>query len=449
MWTALAANHVAPEFLPRLFFVLRRWMGARFACLQFSRRSVRWRNISSVKSVGCGRSTADSGIIVSSIRWPFFPAELSSGSLSPRTLPETAHPAVSGERLVLLDLLRALAAQLIVWHHLVFFGPLSDSAAEIAPAIFAFLDEYGRYAVQTFLVIGGFVAGRSLSQRKNFRLHDVGNSLGTRYWRIAGPYLCMLPIALLANGIAAAHMDHASISAFPTIPQLAAHVLLLHEILGYEPLSAGLWYLAIDFQLGLAVLLIFWLAHRLAEKFDFAPLVVAQFLIWPLAAMSLFCFNGDSRWEDWSIYFFGSYTCGLITAWTVQRALPAWSFWLFAGLMVAALVIDFRPRLAVSLVTGLIIFTALEAGLQFNTLTRRWLKFPAATSFSLFLIHFPVCLVVNAVLSNHVLHSPILSLAGMGAAYSLSLIAAFAFYYGVERRFHGPTAALEAVSVAR
>lgn len=58
-------------------------------------------------------------------------------------------------------------------------------------------------------------------------------------------------------------------------------------------------------------------------------------------------------------------------------------------------------------------------------------------SYSLFLIHFPVCLVVNAILSNYVLHSPWLCLTGMFAAYGLSLVAAVAFYYGVDRRFHG------------
>ena len=36
-------------------------------------------------------------------------------------------------RFVFLDLLRAIAAQLIVLHHLAFYGPLSDTAYDLAP----------------------------------------------------------------------------------------------------------------------------------------------------------------------------------------------------------------------------------------------------------------------------------------------------------------------------
>ena len=38
-------------------------------------------------------------------------------------------------RLPFLDLLRAAASQAIVWHHLAFYGPLSDSAHEVATAL--------------------------------------------------------------------------------------------------------------------------------------------------------------------------------------------------------------------------------------------------------------------------------------------------------------------------
>lgn len=60
-------------------------------------------------------------------------------------------------RLPLVDALKAIASQLIVLHHLAFYGPMSDVAFPLAPSAISWLSEYGRMAVQVFLVIGGFL----------------------------------------------------------------------------------------------------------------------------------------------------------------------------------------------------------------------------------------------------------------------------------------------------
>jgi peptidoglycan/LPS O-acetylase OafA/YrhL len=57
----------------------------------------------------------------------------------------------------------------------------------------------------------------------------------------------------------------------------------------------------------------------------------------------------------------------------------------------------------------------------------------AGISYSLFLVHFPVMLVVNALWSSHVPSAPWLSLLGMFVAYALSMCVAVAFHYRVER----------------
>ena len=64
---------------------------------------------------------------------------------------------------VLINCLKAGAAQLIVLHHLAFYGPMSDQALPLMPALIEWLDKHGRLAVQVFLVIGGFLAAKSLS----------------------------------------------------------------------------------------------------------------------------------------------------------------------------------------------------------------------------------------------------------------------------------------------
>src|SRR5262245_52937661 len=80
-----------------------------------------------------------------------------SVSSSADTAPSAASISPATGRLAFLDLLRTISAHVIVWHHLVFYGPLSDVVAPYFPRTSEFLYEYGRYAVQVFFVLGGFI----------------------------------------------------------------------------------------------------------------------------------------------------------------------------------------------------------------------------------------------------------------------------------------------------
>ena len=61
-----------------------------------------------------------------------------------------------------IDWGKALASQLIVWHHLVHYGPLAPRLSAFAPGLLAWLNDRALYAVQVFLVVGGYLAARSL-----------------------------------------------------------------------------------------------------------------------------------------------------------------------------------------------------------------------------------------------------------------------------------------------
>ena len=50
-------------------------------------------------------------------------------------------------RFAFIDLLRIIAAQVIVLHHLAFYGPLSDHAYPLAASPIDWLYQYGRLAV--------------------------------------------------------------------------------------------------------------------------------------------------------------------------------------------------------------------------------------------------------------------------------------------------------------
>ena len=90
------------------------------------------------------------------------------------------------------DGLKAAAAQLIVLHHLAFYGPMADRAWPLAPALWSFLADQGRYAVQVFLVVGGLLTARSLAPEGSLRpdltnLHAIGRAILQRYLRLAMP----------------------------------------------------------------------------------------------------------------------------------------------------------------------------------------------------------------------------------------------------------------------
>ena len=175
-------------------------------------------------------------------------------------LPQPAKSVSAGGRLPLVDVLKALASQLIVLHHLAFYGPMSDYARSLVPDALDWFYAYARIAVQVFLVIGGFLAAQSL-QRQGC-LDSPLRLLWRRYLKLVLPYLVALLLAIAAAAIARHLMNHPATPAAPTLAQFLAHLLLLQGILGFDSLSAGVWYVAIDFQL-YALLLA---AHCLVQR---------------------------------------------------------------------------------------------------------------------------------------------------------------------------------------
>lgn len=334
-------------------------------------------------------------------------------------------------RLPLLDLLRALASQLIVWHHLAFYGPLSDSAREVARGLIDGLAQHARLAVQVFFVVSGYLVAIGLRNREPRRFREVRALIGARYRRVGLPYLGAMALAICANEVARHWMSHPSISAPPTPGQLFAHLFLVHDLAGYEPLSAGIWYLAIDLQLTALVALVFWLTAR---AFGGRSPAVGRGVLCALAVSSLFWFNRMPDLDRVALYFMGAFGLGLVAAWAHAGEVRSALFWLYSLLVVVALAIDFRSRLLVALSTGLVLTLGHHFGVNARWPEQRAIRWLARISYSLFLVHFPISLLVNAFWSNYFPARPWLSLLGMLAAYALSMLVAVVFHHEVELR---------------
>jgi peptidoglycan/LPS O-acetylase OafA/YrhL len=335
----------------------------------------------------------------------------------------------------LINLLKAGAAQLIVLHHLAFYGPMADAARPLMPSVVDWLDHNGRIAVQAFLVISGFLVAKSLSPAGQ---PGIGNPLGTiwrRYIKLAPPFIVAMFLAIGASALARTWMIHDSISAPPNLSQLAAHVFLLQSVLGYESLSAGAWYVAIDFQLYALITCLLWLGGRIAGNRPTAWLM--PLLVTLGVSISLLYFNRDADFDVWAPYFFGSYGLGILAWWASDPRRPFVATFALVVMMVVptmlALGLDFRIRIAVAAVVACVLFLFGRTRLS-TYASSGWsvVNYLGKISYSIFLVHFPVCLVVNAAFTRFVPDDAYLQGAGVLWAWAASVAAGAVFFHWVE-----------------
>ena len=376
-------------------------------------------------------------------------------------------------RSLLVDGLKAVAAMLIVLHHLAFYGPMADHLRPVVPQLWQWLVDDARMAVQVFLVVGGFLAARSLAPAGRLVADPgLGTALLQRFLRLALPYYLVLLVAVVCNELARGWMTHPSISAPATLPQLLAHALLLHDVLGYEALSAGLWYVAIDMQLFLLMAVLLWLGEqvdrggRRSSAFALArhapAMTTAGLLVAALGLASLLHFSRDLDWDAWGVYFFGAYALGALAWWASTWSRPLYCLAAMAALITGILLLAFRERLLLALLV------ALALGLEASIWRRRGASPPAshgkagteagdaavsrhpmvlvgpgleraiqgagAISYALFLVHFPVCLLVNAAFTRFMPPTAGWQAIGLFVALSMSVATAAAFHAGVEVR---------------
>ena len=351
---------------------------------------------------------------------------------------------------VLINLLKAVAAQLIVLHHLAFYGPMADHARVLAPGLFDWLADDARIAVQVFLVIGGFLAAKSLSPNGQPGIEHPLRTIYRRYLKLAPPFLVAMLLAIGASALASIWMTHPSISAPPSFAQFSAHALLLHDVLGYEALSAGAWYVAIDFQLYALMTLLLWAVGRFAAgrlQGWVMPVVVVV-----AVSGSLFFFNRESSWDISALYFFGSYGLGALAWWASDTKRPSQAVTILLGMMLiptlVALAVDFRVRIALALIVACFLFVFGRSTLSgARSRVVSFLQSAANTSYAVFLVHFPVCLVMNAVFIYFIGLQPGKQAIGFGVAWATSMLAGAFFHRWVERPL-GRWLALGKASVA-
>jgi peptidoglycan/LPS O-acetylase OafA/YrhL len=336
-------------------------------------------------------------------------------------------------RLPHIDALKAIAAQVIVLHHLVSYGPIARAAHAALPMLAGAMHQYGRMAVQIFLVVGGYLSARGLSPRGQTLQAGVPELLLRRYLRLVLPFLAALALTLGACGLIASSW-HELVPADISLGQLFAHALLLHDVLGYEALTVGAWYVAIDLQLFALLVGLLWLAHRGWRHPS--RLVVGPLLVAGAALASAFVFNRQPELDAFAPYFFASYGLGALVHWLGMSRFRRAGLLLLAAAFAAALWLDWRDRLALALLTALWLAWAHQRQAEGRPLLPdAWaprLAIWATPSYALFLLHFPVLLMTNALLARWTDASPTVGLAMLVATWGLANCLALPFHRWVE-----------------
>ena len=341
----------------------------------------------------------------------------------------------------MIDLLKVFAAILIILHHLSSYGQIAEDARIVLPDLMTWLFEYGRYAVQIFLVMAGYLAAQSLTRFANtkFSSENLLRVIINRYLRLFIPYIAALIFTMACAWLARFWVNDEFVGEQETLGQFIAHLFFLQGILGLDSISAGAWYIAIDWQLYsvLAILL-----------FSFSSYQALIWLITITAVSSLLYFNRSAEYEAYFIYFIGSYGLGVLAYLAKNFTDKKIQGFAKAALIVIGVIIAISTLQEVWLRNFLAWFVALLLFVWGNAsypkvTTQSILKvrllraitWASPRSFCAFLIHFAFILLVNTLyiaLGLHVHESGLLAISLMLVVLVCSGIAANYLYRWVE-----------------
>jgi peptidoglycan/LPS O-acetylase OafA/YrhL len=337
----------------------------------------------------------------------------------------------TNSRIPLIDALKAVSCLFIVSHHLAFFGPMSDIAHPLIPGLIDWLYQNGRLAVQAFFVMAGFLLAGKLAPNGVVLPMRPLQAVKQRFLRLAVPYWFALIAAIVFSATVIGTLTHYEVSTFPTLPQLLANIFMLQDLVHQDALSAGVWYVAIDFQLFTFSVLMLWAcgiaARRHARLALLPPLAVLA-----VCMLSLFILNRNDALDNIWLYFFGSYGLGMLGYWASKR--PRGLLWLalLAVMVIAALLVEFRSRIALAGAIMLLLGLARQYPAIGQRPVGSVLSYLGRISYSIFLIHYPLCLLVNALFFIYFPQSAAMNVLGMLVALPVSVAGGALFFKYIE-----------------
>ncbi len=343
-------------------------------------------------------------------------------------------------RFVFVDGLRGLAALGIVMFHIWWYEPEPYPTLGSEPGLIDAVFLKVRGGVQVLLVISGFVIAYTM--RKTWVTpREISTFIGRRLIRLVPSYWVAIGFVILTDLICRDWGDLTSpFEGQLSLARISAHLTFLQDVTGHDPLGAGMWTICIEMQFYFVAILGWGLAQQLFPRpvaSEPRPSMLGLLVVFaPVALISLFHWRSLESTSPWVTHFLWMFFLGMLTWWTLDKTV---SWIVSATIVIIAIVelafnVDWQYENTVALVTALAIFTAGCQDRLYSWLNWPWLQYLGRISYSLYLIHFPVCHLLTAVCWKWFGNSPTPAQAAAILLASLvaSLVAGHVLYRFVE-----------------
>lgn len=365
-------------------------------------------------------------------------------SSAPSPIPDAPRPGVSASlpvspvaevprevdarRMTLVDGLRGFAALAVVLPHAV--GLFVFAGAGGLSALMVRLSAFGHRGVEVFFALSGFVIAFSL-RRTHLSPRGIGRFILRRSLRLDPPYWVALGLFcafVLLRGVMTGKPAE-----LPSGPHLLSHLLYLQDLLGYGQVNVAFWTLCIEFQFYLAFAVLLGLAQVLSRRLGregvlplfFSALFVLS-LAWParlLDAKSL---------TSWLLPHAYIFLAGALTWWALEGRLPRAVWFAFTAVLWGLFLWRLDSRLFVTAATTSALYLAGQRQRLQDWLAARPFQYLGRISYSLYLVHVPLCMLLLAVKVRVAPPSDGVALAFLGVVFAASIAAAHVLYTWVE-----------------
>lgn len=317
-------------------------------------------------------------------------------------------------RLVIIDLLRVIAALSVMWYH---FGFRTRSELVRSTT------HWGFTGVQVFFVVSGFIIPWALARGRFDWPRDAGRFILKRTLRLDPPYL--VASALSALLIWQEWRFLGSVGPPPEFPlnTTLAHLGYLNGILGLGWYNGNCWTLGIECQFYLAAAALFPLIESESDSVRFglhaaglaASWVAVVFVTGPAAVHS-----------PWLLQWLPLFLMGIAAYQHVSGRLPVPAF--LAVIAAAAIV-----AAATGSPAGALAGALASLAIAFVSLPRQaWITAAASLTYSFYLLHEPIGSRAVSLVSR-MGSGPLLDATALAAGIGSSLVAAWILFLLVER----------------
>lgn len=301
-------------------------------------------------------------------------------------------------RYLFVDALRGLAALLVLLHHLTFMSLLRRAYSAIFPSPLLIFMEVGKYGVEIFFILSGFVIAHSV---RKFRWtgNEVGNFILRRQLRLDPPYWAILILTLIEQAVMR-HVPHVEHYPAPSGIAILANLFYLQKLTQVQPIVLPAWTLCIEIQFYLFFVLICFSGFRLARRFtQINGLLLAQTLTVLLGLLSLVVAAFRPQWFVFTVHgvhpeWFGDlwfyFAAGAYAYWTVRQQTKPSFFLTYMLVFVGIAIVQRSTAMAFGATTALTLYAVGRTGHLSDWLTNPILQYLGRISYSLYIVQFLV-----------------------------------------------------------